>query len=28
VTTELTAFEAGEQVFRRRWERRFPRDHV
>ena len=28
VTTELAAFESGEEVFRRRWEFRFPRDHV
>ncbi len=28
VTTELTATESGEEVFRRRWEHRFPRDHV
>jgi putative CocE/NonD family hydrolase len=28
VTTGLTAFESGREVFRRRWEHRFPRDHV
>jgi uncharacterized protein len=28
VTTELAAFESGEPVFSRRWEHRFPRDHV
>jgi putative CocE/NonD family hydrolase len=28
VTTELTATESGEPVFHRRWEHRFPRDHV
>jgi putative CocE/NonD family hydrolase len=28
VTTELTAFERDERVFERRWEHRFPRDHV
>jgi putative CocE/NonD family hydrolase len=28
VRTELAAFESGREVFRRRWEHRFPRDHV
>ncbi len=28
VTTELTATESGKEVFRRRFEHRFPRDHV
>ncbi len=28
VATELTATESGEEVFRRRFEHRFPRDHV
>jgi uncharacterized protein len=28
VSTELTAFESDSEVFRRRWEHRFPRDHV
>jgi hypothetical protein len=28
VTSELTAYESGEQVFTRRWQHRFPRDHV
>jgi hypothetical protein len=28
VTTQLAAFESGEPVFSRRWEHRFPRDHV
>jgi hypothetical protein len=28
VTSVLTAYESGEQVFTRTWEHRFPRDHV
>jgi hypothetical protein len=28
VTSELTAYDSGEQVFMRRWEHHIPRDNV